>query len=302
MIQKYLAEVQEHKDSGKNNFRYLVIQNEQQLKSIQFAEELQIIELYIDNCSCVQIDPAPKNITDLTLYRCKLNKLNGIQHMIQLTQLYLNNNNIQDISQIKSLINLKELFLSENKIVNIHSLQSLKKLKTLSINCNSINDIQYIKRLTNLTQLDVSNNLISDITPITKLTGLLVLGISQNNIVNIKALEQLTYLEEADLFGNYIQNFQPISNHMNRNRYIIEKIGETKGVQEIPSKEQINYSFKRKILFDFSNIFDQMKQTKNKYILSSQKLQNVDKLLQKVKYSQILIVSNIIKYIQEANK
>jgi internalin A len=92
--------------------------------------------------------------------------LEGIQHCVDLTTLWLSNNQIRDISALSELTNLRTLWLSNNQIRDISALSGLTNLTTLWLFNNQIRDISTLSGLINLTEILLSNNRICDIAPL----------------------------------------------------------------------------------------------------------------------------------------
>jgi len=83
---------------------------------------------------------------------CLLNNINSDN----ITELYLNNNELTDISGVKLFKNLEYLNLFNNKIRNISVIQDLNKLEGLYIRNNPIKDISVILYLTKLRFLNIA--------------------------------------------------------------------------------------------------------------------------------------------------
>jgi len=114
--------------------------------------------------------------------------LEGLQHCVDLTELWLYENQIVDISPLAGLTNLMELSLFNNQIVDISPLEGLTNLTTLYLHNNQIVDLSALSGLTNLTWLDLHNNEIGDISALSDLINLAELWLNDNEIVDISAL------------------------------------------------------------------------------------------------------------------
>ncbi|CAL6024617.1 leucine-rich_repeat domain-containing protein [Hexamita inflata] len=126
----------------------LDIKSDLELKHISFADKfstegtpLQLEELNIDSCLNVNLLQVPTKITKLSIQRCELKRITGVERMKQLKGLSINNNLIQNIDEVKYLIELKELSATINKIVNIESLRELTGLETVDLQFNRIQDL-----------------------------------------------------------------------------------------------------------------------------------------------------------------
>lgn len=116
-----------------------------------------------------------KEITNIT-------ELKGLENLIDLESLDLNDNNIAEINGIENLINLKILFLNQNQITEIKGLENLTNLENLSLNQNQISKIRGLENLINLKRLHLGSNQISDIKNLVKLKNLESLWLSSNQI------------------------------------------------------------------------------------------------------------------------
>jgi len=99
------------------------------------------------------LDASGRGITDLT----------GLEYCINLTTLYLSDNQIKDISPFRGLTNLDWLILSNNQITDISPLGGLTKLDWLDLSNNQITNIAPLSGLTMLCGFLLANNQITDI-------------------------------------------------------------------------------------------------------------------------------------------
>ena len=82
---------------------------------------------------------------------CQINNINSNN----ITELYLNNNELTDISGVKLFKNLEVLRLDHNQLINISDIKDLNNLEFLCISDNFIKDISVIKNLKNLKELNI---------------------------------------------------------------------------------------------------------------------------------------------------
>ena len=149
-------------------------------------------------------------LTHLNAIGRSISNLEGIQYCIDLTELYLNSNQIVDITALSGLTNLRNLWLSHNPIVDISALSALTNLTELHLDNNQIVNLGALSSLTNLTELWLPENQIVDISPLASLTNLMYLFLHINQIVNISALSGLTNLINLDLQHNQIVNISAL--------------------------------------------------------------------------------------------
>ncbi|MFM6396708.1 leucine-rich repeat domain-containing protein, partial [Planktothrix sp.] len=107
------------------------------------------------------------------------------QILSQLTELYLESNQISDVSPLSSLTQLTDLYLDGNQISDISPLSSLTQLTNLDLSDNQISDISPLSSLTQLRNLHLNENKISDISPLSSLTQLIGLELYNDKISDI---------------------------------------------------------------------------------------------------------------------
>lgn len=161
-----------------------------QLSSIEGLtnlKELTVTETPVSAEEIALIGRLP-NIAKLTLRKCSVSTLAGLENADTLTYLDLSNNAIGNIIPLSQLVKLQEVNLSQN---------ALKELSALS-------------SLTALTALDVSNNEIASLSSVTALDGLKKLAAGNNALTDINGFEKLKALTEVDLSNNQIENVSPL--------------------------------------------------------------------------------------------
>ncbi|MCL2151993.1 MAG: InlB B-repeat-containing protein [Oscillospiraceae bacterium] len=153
----------------------------------------------------------------------------------KLSEVYLNNNQLQDISALKcaptlrllamsanglgdedleAFTNFKYLMylsLSDNHISNITPLKDLTNLIELRLHNNQIKNIKDLQMLQNLEALYLGNNEISDVTWLNNLRQLRVLYLNDNNLSDISNLNSLNRLTAVNVSGNKLNNLNVLS-------------------------------------------------------------------------------------------
>ncbi|CAL5977634.1 leucine-rich_repeat domain-containing protein [Hexamita inflata] len=210
--QKMIA--QYSKDSKK---KYLQIQDNQQLISFKFVEQIEIDKLRIYECFKINLQSVPINITTLQINNCNVEKLVGIKQMTQLQSLDLSNNRISDVSELQYLENLTILSLSYNKLSDISPLSALLNLQELYLYRNQINSALQLKNLRNLIKLDLGVNALLDLNGIQYLKNLTRLSVPYNKLVDIRQIKNLTRVQELILCGNQLNNIDVLKNFQNLN-------------------------------------------------------------------------------------
>ena len=140
-----------------------------------------------------------------------ISSIEGAQYLINVTSLYLHDNQIDDISPVSGLTNLTSLLLFYNQIDDISAVSGLTNLTSLNLDENQINDICAVTGLTNLTSLYLDENQISNISAVSGLTNLTSLHLGNNQISDISAVSGLTNLTSLHLHDNQISDISAVS-------------------------------------------------------------------------------------------
>jgi hypothetical protein len=123
---------------------------------------------------------------------------------------------IKDLSGIEHLSNLTTLFLDWNQPSSLLPLASLSNLTKLGLFRNDLSDLTHLANLTNLESLYLMGNNITDITPLGQLGKLTYLGLAENNVADITTIGSITSLLSLDLRQNRnASGFEVILNLIN---------------------------------------------------------------------------------------
>ena len=136
--------------------------------------------------------------------------LSGLEHLVNITELDLTQNQVTDLSPIASLTKLTSLDLAQNDITDISPLTSLTNLTFLRIQDNLVTDISPLAGLTKLTELNLWLNEISDISPLAALTDLTKINLTSNKISDLSPLASLTNVTKLELTKNEITDLSPL--------------------------------------------------------------------------------------------
>ena len=136
--------------------------------------------------------------------------LSGLEHLVNITELDLTQNQVTDLSPIASLTKLTSLELAQNDITDISPLTSLTNLTFLRIQDNLVTDISPLAGLTKLTELNLWLNEISDISPLAALTDLAKINLTKNKISDLSPLASLTNVTRLELITNEITDLSPL--------------------------------------------------------------------------------------------
>lgn len=152
-----------------------------------------------------------EEVDDILCNYKNIDDINGVENFIYLTNLNLENNNIESITPLANLPSLVMLALSGNLITDISSISGLTSLNELWLPFNNISDITPLAALTTLNILYLRSNFIVDITSLTALKNLTELSLSFNDISAIPSFAENTSLELLYLTGNEITDITPLS-------------------------------------------------------------------------------------------
>ena len=136
--------------------------------------------------------------------------LSGLEHLVNITELDLTQNQVTDLSPLAGLTKLTSLDLAQNDITDISPLTSLTNLTFLRIQDNLVTDISPLAGLTKLTELNLWTNEISDISPLAALTDLAKINLTKNKISDLSPLASLTNVTRLELITNEITDLSPL--------------------------------------------------------------------------------------------
>jgi hypothetical protein len=159
---------------------------EEQMKN---KEKIESMELVLENITCLRSFEEFVGLIELTVVRCKVDRIEGL----------------------KSLSKLKRLWLSENKISKLEGFEHSSQLEKLVLYNNTISKIDNLQGLTNLKELDLSQNKIEWIENLDCLHKLEILNLAMNQIEKVGTrLRNMRTLVELNLSGNKISNVEEI--------------------------------------------------------------------------------------------
>ena len=136
--------------------------------------------------------------------------LSGLEHLVNITELDLTQNQVTDLSPLAGLTKLTSLDLAQNDITDISALTLLTNLTFLRIQDNLVTDISPLAGLTKLTELNLWTNDISDISSLVALTDLAKINLTKNKISDLSALGSLTNVTRLELITNEITDLSPL--------------------------------------------------------------------------------------------
>lgn len=173
--------------------------------TIEFEDEN--LEQHIRELIGVETGPIRRStlrgVTVLEAVDLDIHSLEGIQGMVNLRVVNLEDNAIRDVRPLASLRYLTELSLRNNGIINLaaihfQALHDLPELRVLSLRHNVIR----------FEDADVSQMRLSDLSLLAGLEALEVLELRDNHIEDLSPLANLHRLQRLDISGNFIDSDQ----------------------------------------------------------------------------------------------
>ncbi len=158
-----------------------------------------------------------QNLThsEAALNRCVNTSLRkeNISNRSEITRLVCQGEEIDDLSSISDLINLEQLYLQDNSLVNLEGLKPFVNLKKISVAGNkTLVSTKGIENATKLIEFQANKSNLSDLSGMEYLTELKVIGVMMNNISDISPLRNSTKLEDATFNYNNISDLSIFEN------------------------------------------------------------------------------------------
>ncbi|HAZ28053.1 TPA: hypothetical protein DCY67_05515 [Candidatus Acetothermia bacterium] len=150
-------------------------------------------------------------ITELVASHREIGPLSGIEALVNLQTLRVDQNQIRDISPLAGLRRLRELDLGRNLVADLSPLARLTGLRSLNLSVNQIRDISALAGLSSLEDLRLHRNWIVDISPLSGLAALRRLQLWGNAIVDLAPLRGAAELETLLLGENDIADIGPVA-------------------------------------------------------------------------------------------
>lgn len=151
-------------------------------------------------------------LKELTLSKCDLTTIAGLENAEKLTVLDLSGNTIRNISAITNMTLLEKLNLTDNTVVDLTPIAGCSNLTRLELSGNIIPTLEPIANLNNLRWLNVANNKLTDISSIASLTNLSNLSLAGNSLTDISPLAECTNLVELNLAKNALTDISILAN------------------------------------------------------------------------------------------
>ncbi|CAL6064502.1 protein_phosphatase PP1 regulatory subunit sds22 [Hexamita inflata] len=204
MIQKYQSLIEDGT---------LTIQQDPNLKSLNFINALKINQLLLYNCKNIVPQFESLTVKKLEIMYCEIQSVKGFQ-LENLEALKLNNtqNIIKSNTLVQEILRfqkLKELLLYQWEI-HISPISQMTGLTKLNLIHCALRGTEALRSLINLEQLCLDDNEDIDITTVQYLINLTILQLESCNLVSLDVLRPLKKLKELYIFNNKIVYLLPL--------------------------------------------------------------------------------------------
>ncbi|XP_036963193.1 leucine-rich repeat and IQ domain-containing protein 1 isoform X3 [Acanthopagrus latus] len=152
-------------------------------------------------------------LRSLSLRRCSLKSLEGINHLPQLCYIDVQENDISFIN-CENMICLRVLKLGHNKLTSIHGLAGAENLDVLHLSHNSITRIAGLESVRRLQRLSVDHNQLISTKGLRDVYTLLHLDCSHNHLPSVEGLENSALLNTLDLRANSLTEPPSLNNQV----------------------------------------------------------------------------------------
>ncbi|XDV28949.1 hypothetical protein PO909_032140, partial [Leuciscus waleckii] len=153
------------------------------------------------------------NLQTLTLRRCGLTSLDGLNQCAQIRYIDVQENSITHVD-CGGLVNLQVLLLGKNLLMNTHGFDGAENLQILQLSHNNISRISGLGPLKMLLRLSVDHNQLLSTRGLKEIYTLLHLDCSYNHLCHVEGLENCALLNTLDLRGNSLTELPVLQNHV----------------------------------------------------------------------------------------
>ncbi|GIL73909.1 hypothetical protein Vretimale_5145, partial [Volvox reticuliferus] len=147
----------------------------------------------------------PGSITDLTLERMHIRRLQQLAQLTSLRRASLADNEISSLEGIEGCRMLEELSLEANRVSSLVGLGGLTRIRKLQLGQNRLASLDALTGLTGLIQLSVEDNELATLAGAERLTNLLELYAGNNRVSELREVQRLRDMPKLiilDLAGN----------------------------------------------------------------------------------------------------
>jgi len=136
---------------------------------------------FITLAMVAQVARAPRQLVDLP--NRQISNLDGVQRLVGLHELLVNNNNIVSLAGVEFPASLQELHLYGNEIADLNGAVFPRNLKYLNLNGNQITSLAGVAFPDGLKQLHLDRNRIDSLSNVKLPKGLQVFSLLDNEII-----------------------------------------------------------------------------------------------------------------------
>uniref|UniRef100_UPI0037E7B01F leucine-rich repeat and IQ domain-containing protein 1 n=1 Tax=Semicossyphus pulcher TaxID=241346 RepID=UPI0037E7B01F len=155
---------------------------------------------------CIQLQ-------SLTLRRCGLKSLEGVNQLPQLCYIDVQENDISFVD-CENMPSLHVLKLGHNKLTSIHGLTGAENLDLLDLSYNSITRVAGLESTRRLQSLSLDHNQLISTKGLKDVYTLLHLNCSHNHLVRVEGLENSALLNTLDLRANSLMEPPSLNNQV----------------------------------------------------------------------------------------
>ncbi|CAH7331295.1 unknown_gene_5959 [Phodopus roborovskii] len=153
------------------------------------------------------------NLQLLSLRRCGLTSLHGLNHCKNLKYIDAQENQIENVN-CENLENLCVLLLNKNLLTSIHGLDGCTNIQKLEVSHNKITRISGLESLKYLQQLTVDHNQLISTKGLCEAPTIIYLDCSHNNLTDVDGIGNCGLLQTVKLQGNYLREPPSLKNHV----------------------------------------------------------------------------------------
>ncbi|XP_053175450.1 leucine-rich repeat and IQ domain-containing protein 1 [Scomber japonicus] len=154
-----------------------------------------------------------RQLRSLTLRRCSLKALEGINQLPELCYVDVQENNISFVD-CENMTSLQVLRLGQNRLTSIHGLSGADNLAVLDLSHNSITRIAGLESMRRLQRLSVDHNQLISTKGLRDIYTLLHLDCSHNHLVSVEGLENSALLNTLHLTANSLTEVPSLNNQV----------------------------------------------------------------------------------------
>ncbi|XP_053741976.1 leucine-rich repeat and IQ domain-containing protein 1 isoform X2 [Synchiropus splendidus] len=184
-----------------------------QLSGFKSLQEVTVVSLEsLPACSLLTLSQCPQ-LQSLTIRRCQLNSLEGLNQLSELCVIDAQENDISYLD-CRDMTGLKVLRLNHNKLTSIHGLSGVEHLMVLELAHNSITRVAGLESMKRLQILTLDHNQLISTRGLRDVYTLQHLSCSHNHLARVEGLENCALLSKLDLTANSLTEPPSLHNHV----------------------------------------------------------------------------------------